>query len=220
MKLLRWVPAALCALTAGCATAESPTPPSFCAIPLDDSPRRGPEDAPVTLVEFADFECPFCRRVAPTLAELDAARPGTVRHVFKHLPSAAHPHALDAAIAAECAHAQGLFWEMHDALFAPGADLGDAGLQLAADAAGLDAEAFAACRTGEAPRAAIAADLAAADAAGVFATPTFFANGRGFVGAGTLDELVGLVDRAEADAAQSELPPAEYYSELETRPCR
>ncbi|HTP53171.1 MAG TPA: thioredoxin domain-containing protein [Anaeromyxobacteraceae bacterium] len=79
---------------------------------------RGPSDAWVTLVEFADYECPFCAAAEPTLEQLLQLYPGEVRLVFKNFPLSIHPHAPAAAIAAECAGEQGKFWEMHDAIFA------------------------------------------------------------------------------------------------------
>lgn len=211
--------AALGTVALACGGPEAPADPGFCAVPVGDSPRRGPEAAPVTLVRFVDFECPYCAASLPTLAALDAARPGVVRHVFKHLPLDIHPHAAAAAIAAECAHAQGRFWEMHDALFA-GASLDEAGLTAAAEAADLDLAAYAACRMDDAPRDRIVADLEAAVAAGVTMTPTLFANGRPLAGAHPLADLLDTVDRAAADAEASGLEPAAYYDELVARPCR
>ncbi len=211
---------ALGAIALACSGPEEPAEVGFCAVPVGDSPRRGPEGAPVTLVRFVDFECPYCAASVPTLAALDAERPGVVRHVFKHLPLGIHPHAAAAAIAAECAHAQDRFWEMHDALFAPGAALDQAGLADAAAASGLDLEAFTACRSDDAPRERIVVDLEAAAAAGVTMTPTLFANGYPLAGAHPLSTLLDRVDRAAADAAASGLEPAAYYEELTALPCR
>jgi protein-disulfide isomerase len=86
-------------------------------IPVSDSPSLGPADAWVTVVEFSDFECPYCAQATNTLDQVKLAYPGSVRIVFKHFPLSFHPQARPAAIAAECAHAQGKFWEMHDLIF-------------------------------------------------------------------------------------------------------
>ena len=90
---------------------------SFPGLPVLDSPADGAADAWVTIVEFSDFECPFCARVQDTLAQVRLAYPASVRIVFKHFPLSFHALARPAAVAAQCAHAQGKFWEMHDAVF-------------------------------------------------------------------------------------------------------
>lgn len=90
---------------------------SFPSVPVSGSPVRGPADAWVTLVEFSDFECPYCASVQATIDQLRLAYPADVRVVFKHYPLSFHAHARAAAIAAECAGEQGRFWEMHDAIF-------------------------------------------------------------------------------------------------------
>ena len=90
-------------------------------VPIGDSPQRGPADAWVTIVEFADFQCPFCAREAPVLEDALAPYGADVRLVFKHFPLASiHPYAQHAALAAECAGEQGMFWQMHDLLLAAG----------------------------------------------------------------------------------------------------
>jgi protein-disulfide isomerase len=81
------------------------------------SPVSGPSDALVTIVEFSDFECPYCGRVQPTLRTVLSGAGSDVRIVFKHFPLSMHAHARPAAIAADCAHAQGRFWEFHDLVF-------------------------------------------------------------------------------------------------------
>ena len=106
------------------------------------SPSRGPADAPVTIVEFSEFQCPFCRRVLPTLREVEDRYRGRVRLVFRHFPLARHKDAPKAAEAAECARDQGRFWEMHDRLFENAERLGVADLKRHARAVGLDGPAF------------------------------------------------------------------------------
>jgi protein-disulfide isomerase len=90
---------------------------SFAGLPVLDSPVEGDADAWVTIVEFSDFECPFCAQVQDKLAQVRLAYPAGVRHVFKHFPLGFHALAHPAAVAAQCAHAQGKFWELHDAMF-------------------------------------------------------------------------------------------------------
>ncbi len=99
----------------------------------------GDPDAPVTVIEYGDFECPYCAAAAPVLKQLVEESDGRVRLVFRHFPLAGnHPHALTAALAAEAAGAQGAFWPMHDLLFARQDRLGDAALRAYADSLGLD----------------------------------------------------------------------------------
>ena len=95
-------------------------------IAVEGSPSRGPDGAPVTVVEFADFECPFCQHIAPELDALWQKRQTAVRFVYKFMPLPMHPHGESAARAAIAAQAQGKFWEMHDKLFANGEHLDDA----------------------------------------------------------------------------------------------
>jgi protein-disulfide isomerase len=90
---------------------------TFPGVPVGTSPVSGPSDALVTIVEFSDFECPFCSRVQPTLRTVLSGAGSDVRIVFKHFPLSMHAHARPAAIAADCAHAQGRFWEFHDLVF-------------------------------------------------------------------------------------------------------
>jgi protein-disulfide isomerase len=96
---------------------------TFPAVPVGTSPVSGPADALVTIVEFSDFECPFCARVQPTLRTVLSGAGSDVRIVFKHFPLSMHAHARPAAIAADCAHAQGRFWEFHDLVFSGQATL-------------------------------------------------------------------------------------------------
>ncbi len=99
----------------------------------------GNPDAPITVIEYADFECPYCAAAAPVLRQLVEESDGRVRLVFRHFPVAsAHPHALTAALAAEAAAAQGSFWPMHDLLFARQDRLSDIALRAYADQLGLD----------------------------------------------------------------------------------
>jgi protein-disulfide isomerase len=159
------------------------------AIPIrPDDPVRGNRKAPVTVVEFSDFQCPFCSRSLPSVKELESK--GNVRVIWKHLPLSFHPHAMPAALAAEAAREQGRFWEMHDRLFSNQAALSEATyLQYARDL-GLDVERFQEAMRSPRLRARVQEDLAAAGAAGVTGTPTFVVNGELVVGAAGLGAAV------------------------------
>lgn len=148
------------------------------AIPIEGSPSRGPDTAPVTIVEFADFECPFCQRMAPKLDEIWENRKASVRFVYKFMPLAMHPHSEIAARAAIAAQAQGKFWEMHHELFANAARLEDSDLRGYARAIGLDVDRFVADMSSPKTTARLAADSQLAEELGVNATPTIFVNGR------------------------------------------
>jgi Na+/H+ antiporter NhaA len=164
--------------------------------PTDDH-IRGPDDAPVTLVEYADFECPYCGQTEPILRDLVAEFGDQLRYVFRHLPlTEVHEHAQLAAEAAEAAGAQGKFWEMHDLLFAHQDALDVRDLKAYADELGLDMERFSKELRTRKYAARIANDVAEADETGVTGTPTFFVNGRRHHGAYDLDTLTQLVRSA------------------------
>ena len=150
-------------------------------IDITGAPIRGKEDAPVTIVEFSDFQCPFCSRVMPVLEKVLADHPDKVRIAFKHLPlSRIHPQAEPAARAAIAAQKQGKFWEMHDALFA----LGEGGwanpdvIETTAKKAGLDMARFVSDWNSEETRMKLAKDIMDAQNADVNATPSLFVNGK------------------------------------------
>ncbi|HEU0315699.1 MAG TPA: thioredoxin domain-containing protein, partial [Solirubrobacteraceae bacterium] len=164
---------------------------------------RGRDDAPVTLVEYANFECPFCGRAEPVIRELLAEEGGDLRYVFRHLPLAdVHPHAQMAAEATEAAGAQGRFWEMHDLLFAHQGDLTPRDLRRYAEELDLDVDRFAdeLRRRRYAPR--VTADIAGADASGVSGTPSFFINGRRHHGVYDIATLTRAVDAARRAATR------------------
>ncbi len=143
---------------------------------------RGPADAPIVVVEYADFECPYCARTAPVLHELVDVSDGAVRLVFRHFPVYdIHPYALTAALAAEVAGAHGQFWEMHDVLFARQDRLGDKFLRAHAAALGIDGE----LAVGDAAQPygdAVEADYARGVEQGVRGTPTLFIDGSPYRG--------------------------------------
>ena len=146
-------------------------------IDITGAPVRGKADAPVTLVVFSDFECPWCAKLEPLLAQLLAANADTVRVVFKHLPLPMHPQAEPAALAAIAAQRQGKFWEMHDALFAV-QQWTPAAVTETATRIKLDMNRFQADLNSQETRMQLAKDKADAQAAEVAATPSVFVNGR------------------------------------------
>jgi Na+/H+ antiporter NhaA len=172
------------------------------AVPVDAKRDhvRGPDRAPVTLVEYGDFECPYCGQAEAVVREL-LADYGDLRYVWRHLPlTDVHPHAQLAAEATEAAGRQGKFWEMHDQLLDHQGDLTARDLVSYATVLDLDGQRFIADlrrRTGQAK---IAADVDSADISGVGGTPTFFVNGLRHHGAYDIDELSDAVRTARARA--------------------
>lgn len=162
---------------------------------------RGPEDAPVTLVEYGDFECPFCGRAEPVLRELLAEFGDELRFVFRDLPLAdVHPRAQLAAEASEAAGAQGKFWEMHDLLFEHQDALAPADLIRYAEQLGLDVDRFRDELRRRVYAPGIAEDVTGADESNVAGTPTFFVNGQRYHGAYDEESLAAAVRTAWAKA--------------------
>lgn len=158
---------------------------------------RGADEAPVTLVEYADFECPFCGSAEPAIRELLAEQGEDLRYVFRHLPLLdVHPLAQLGAEAAEAAGAQGAFWEMHDLLFKHEGKLTREDIDGYAESLQLDLARFAQDLREHAYEARIDADVSSADASGVSGTPTFFVNGRRHHGAYDLGALTAAVQAA------------------------
>jgi len=147
-------------------------------IVLDDSPAIGPDSAAVTIVEWADFQCPSCRNMAPALHELLARFPKDLRLVFKHYPISFHTFAPAAASAAIAAGAQGKFWPMHKLLFERQDQLADADLERYATELELDLKRFRQDRASAATEDRIVRDKRQAEGLGIHATPTMFINGR------------------------------------------
>jgi Na+/H+ antiporter NhaA len=172
------------------------------AVAVDDEHDhiRGPLDAPVTVVEYADFECPYCGRAEPVIREL-LADTGDVRYVWRHLPlNDVHPSAQLAAEATEAAAAQGAFWEMHDRLLAHQDTLRVPDLLGFARELGLDEERFADDLRRHAGAAHVARDVDSADLSGVTGTPTFFINGRRHHGVYDITALEAAAHAARARA--------------------
>lgn len=217
MRAARRAGLAAALLLAACG-GGAPSSPGLLALPLDGRPQRGPDDAWVTVVEFSDFQCPYCAAAEPLVRQLLVDHPADLRLVYRHFPLSFHLAAQPAAEAAECARLQGtgrdgLFWEMHDALMDAQPDLAaqqrDPGALLAivATRAGVpDLPAWQACLSGGETRPRITADQAQG-APFLQGTPSFVVNGR-LVYA---DTLRAQVSAALAAAQASGIPRAQYY---------
>ncbi|HJL41591.1 MAG TPA: thioredoxin domain-containing protein [Myxococcales bacterium LLY-WYZ-16_1] len=144
---------------------------------LEGRPFKGPKDAKVTVVEFSDFQCPYCSRAVPAVERLVKEFPEDVKVYFLHFPLSFHEQAMPAAMAAECAHRQGEFWPMHDKLFENQRALGDDKYAAWAEEIGLDKDAFASCMDDAAVKKRVQRDMAMGRQAGVSGTPTFYVNG-------------------------------------------
>jgi protein-disulfide isomerase len=161
-----------------------------------DGPSLGPETAPITIIEFSDFQCPYCRRALPIIKEVMSRHPEDVRVVYRHLPlEAIHPRARPAAEAAACAEDQGHFWEFHDRLFEGKGALSASGLRAHAEAIGLDLDAYDGCVSDRTHRDDVTADLEAARAAGISSTPAFLVNGVLLTGAQPVAAFERLIER-------------------------
>ena len=170
-------------------------------VQLANAPTRGNPKAPVTIVEFSDFQCPFCVRARPTVKRVRDAYGDSVRWAFRHYPLDFHPLAQKAGEAAACAADQGRFWEMHDLLWDKPSQLQVTDLKLHAQTLGLDAQAFAACLDGGRHAAAVDQDFKAGQEYGVSGTPAFFVNGRLISGAQPFEAFQQVIDDELARAA-------------------
>ncbi|MCA1585662.1 MAG: thioredoxin domain-containing protein [Acidobacteria bacterium] len=157
-------------------------------------PARGAASAPITIIEFSDFQCPFCGRVTPTLDKLRAAYPEKIRFVFKDFPLPNHAEAPKASEAAHCANDQGKYWEMHDRLFANQQALAVPALKQHAAALGLDAATFDRCLDSNKYADIVQADLEEGQKLGIQSTPTLYINGRPVVGAQPYEYFVTVIE--------------------------
>jgi len=172
----------------------SPPPVVRIEVATEGAPTRGPATAPVTIVEFSDFHCPFCQQVLPTLAQIMARYGDKVRLVFRDYPiEQLHPGATKAHNAARCAGEQGKFWGYHDALFAKAPARPEQFAQIAQDV-GLDVPAFERCLTDNKYDPGVRKDLEDGTKSGVTGTPSFFINGRQVTGALPLDRFVQIIE--------------------------
>ena len=175
-----------------------PAPPKLLdaavSIPVAGAPVQGPDNAAITLVEFSDFQCPYC---AKAIKELDAvlkAYPTQVKLIFKQFPLDSHGQALGAAEAAIAAHQQGKFWQMHDALFASRTNLARPSLLAIAGKLGLDMKKFTADLDSPATRKIVDKDEQDGEKAGVEGTPTVFINGQRYNGSLEPEAMKGVID--------------------------
>lgn len=209
------------AATPVAAAAEPPVtaePPALTHVPRSaHAPAFGPRDAKVTIIQWSDFECPYCARASETLREIREAYPEDVRFEFRHLPLPTHARAIPAAIAALAAHEQGRFWEYHDLLFQQQRALSDADLEAYARMIGLDLPRFRRSLQDPQHEAMILADAEEGRRVGARGTPTFFVNGRKVMGNKSLEEFRLHID-AEVARADSLLakgtPRAGLYEAL------
>ena len=180
-------------------------PPRVAMSSTGDDPAKGPAAAPITIIEFSDFQCPYCSRVNPTLKQVEERYGDKIRVVFRDFPLPNHKDAAKAAEAGQCAHDQGKFWEMHDKLFANQAKLQVEALKQSATEIGLDAAAFNECLDSGKYTAEWKKDMDEGARYGVTGTPAFFINGRLLSGAQPLEAFTTVIDeelaRAEPVAA-------------------
>jgi protein-disulfide isomerase len=171
-------------------------PPVFrVEVSVQGAPFKGGERATVTIVEFSDFHCPFCRRVIPTLAQLESQYGEKIKLVFRDFPiEGLHPGATKAHEAARCANEQGKFWPYHDKLFAGPANSSPELFNRLAKEVGLDAVTFETCLASGKYLPAIKEDMAEGTRVGVGGTPAFFINGRLITGAQPLDAFTRVID--------------------------
>ena len=169
-------------------------PPRYTVPTAKDDPVRGNPAAPITIVEFSDYQCPFCARVNPTLAKVRETYGDRVRIVFKDYPLPNHPQAPKAAEAARCAGDQSKYWEMHDAIFANQRALEVPSLKQTARAIGLDGTAFDQCLDSGKWAAAVRAGSELGEQMGVNSTPTLYVNGRALIGAVPFENFKQIID--------------------------
>ena len=169
--------------------------PIRIAVKVEGAFAKGPKDAPVTIVEFSDFHCPFCRNVVATVKEVLKQYEGRVKWVYRDFPIASlHPQAPRAAEAARCAGEQGKFWEYHDLLFDSQTQTTTADFKGFAEQLKLDPKSFGQCLDSAKHQAAVEADIQDGARLGVTGTPTFFINGRMLVGAQPMENFKKIIE--------------------------
>ena len=180
-------------------------PPVYRAnVSAQGAPVRGSENAPVTIIEFSDFHCPYCKQVQPTLSRILSEYGDRVRLAYRDFPlDQLHPSARKAAEAARCANDQGKFWEFHDKLYAGGTDASPETLTRFAREIDMDVVAFQQCVAIGKHRSAIDRDIQEASSLGVTGTPGFFINGRLVSGAQAYEGFAQVINEELAHAAQN-----------------
>ncbi|HEX6163712.1 MAG TPA: DsbA family protein [Vicinamibacterales bacterium] len=169
-------------------------PPRYTVETSNSDPVRGNPNAPITIVEFSDYQCPFCARVNPTLDRIRQTYGDRVKIVFKDFPLANHPQAPKASEAARCAGEQNKYWEMHDAMFANQRALDIPQLKQTARAIGLNGTSFDQCLDSGKWASAVQAGLAQGEKMGVNSTPTLYVNGRPVIGAMPFENFKQIID--------------------------
>jgi protein-disulfide isomerase len=167
--------------------------PPRATVPMKDTQVRGPQNAMVTVVEYADYECPYCLQIQPSLQKLEAEYKGKLAFAYKDVPLPMHANAQKAAEATHCAAVQGKYWEMHDLLLTK-KQLEVAMLKDYARSLKLDGAAFDKCLDSDAKAEIVKNTLNEAQVMGVQGTPSFFVNGRFISGAATYEKLKELID--------------------------
>ncbi len=169
--------------------------PDIYKVPVGNSPQKGPKDALVTIVEFSDFQCPFCRRVTQTLKQIEETYGNKVRLVYKFRPLPFHKNAMPAALAAYAAMKQGKFWEYHDKLFANQQQLTRENFLKWAKELGMDVKRFEKDMDSQAAKDFVNRDNQLAMKVGANGTPTFFINGKKLIGAQPFDNFKRMIDQ-------------------------
>ena len=168
--------------------------PPRLAVSAAKGATKGQPNAPIEMIEFSDFQCPFCQRAHATVEQVLATYGDRIRFVYRHYPVQGHAAAKPAAEASECAKEQGKFWPFHDRLFANTSKLSDADLKAHAAAVGVDTATFNACVDSHKYRSVVEADARDGDAVGVNGTPAFYINGRMISGAQPFEVFKKLID--------------------------
>lgn len=186
-------------------------PPVFRSeVSVEGAPVRGNVNAPVTIVEFTDFHCPFCRKVQPVLDELTKRYGSKIRLVFRDFPlDSLHPHARAAAEASRCAVEQGKFWEFHDKMLKSEPEPTDAGLNGVIKDIGMNVAEYEACKASGKYKNSVLASTQEGARLGITGTPTFFVNGRIVVGAQPVEEFIRIIDEELAALAPAPRQSAE-----------
>lgn len=174
--------------------------PPRANLSMKDLPVRGPQNAAVTLVEYADYECPYCLQIQPSLQKLEAEYKGKLAFVYKDVPLPMHANAQKAAEATHCAAVQGKYWEMHDMLLTKKA-LEVPSLKEYARAMKLDGAAFDKCLDSDSKAEIVKASLAEAQTMGVQGTPSFFVNGRAINGVANYERIKEMIEEELSNIA-------------------
>ena len=179
------------------------TPPRV-EVEVTGDPSQGPKGAPITIVEFSDFQCPFCKRAEPTMKQVREKYGDKIRLVYEDFPLEFHPNSRPAASAARCAAEQGKFWEFHDKLFDDQSKLTPSDLKADAKQLGLDTSKFDQCLDSDKYGKVIEADLAQGKMLGVQGTPAFYINGRPLDGAVPYTSFASIIDEELAGSNQKQ----------------